>query len=775
MKIVPRFLYLFCFLGMAVAAALSLDRALQPSMSAILLRAVIMGGVLGAAGLVHRKAWGASLVLLPIGAYVLFRTVVPPGAGIHGMGGIYYFYVKTFATGAEQYASTFFPLSLTGAPELRLLLATIVYCLTGVASFFALSLRWPIPGVALVLLLLGFSFTVDTVPRVLVLAVVFLLFASCVMVLSHSLERRTWRLRDAVPGVLVGAAGAALAVVLLAAAPSAAAAPWKDWREWNPFNQGSTIYSFNWLQNYPRLLNPANDVEIMKVESAKPSYWRANALDEFTGPAWVSSQGFLQAIQRTPKTGGYVYSIPAADPEPAGQTVTERFAVRSVYTNYFFTGGDPRSLSLNQDVVLHMNEMRSLHVFNALGPSLDYTLEAVIPKVTPSSLVALGSAYPEGLERYLDLPFPRLSQLEGTDKNATFRDAVSQASADGQQWAGLYALNQSIVGDATDPYQIALRLERHLRTYQYTLEPPPSDFTSPYAAFLFDTHAGYCQHFAGAMALLLRFNGVPARVAVGFTSGELKSPGVYTVSTNNAHAWVEAYFPTAGWVAFDPTPGRNLPNAGASSTSPGFKDPFASAPSGSTTVTTEASPDPFPRPPVGGADTTEDSSPNWISTVPWLPWVLGVIVLLIGWPAGRKLWQERGLRHGTLTQRFAASLRLLRGALSTYGVAVTGSSAFEEVLDLIEEHLGLERDPVLAARAGAVLFGGRRARPEDLERAEAFRREVEGRLRKQHGWFKTALTWYWNPQHTRRRPGQGAPARSPARAVGGASGVDTNS
>jgi transglutaminase-like putative cysteine protease len=766
MKIIPRFLYLFCFLGMAVAAALSLDRALQPSMSAILLRAVITGGALGAAGLVHRKAWGVSLVLLPIGAYVLFRTVIPPGAGIEGVGGLYHFYMRAFATGAEQYASLFFPLNLTGAPELRLLLATIVYCLTGVASFFALSLRWPIPGVGLVLLLLGFSFTVDTIPRVLVPAVIFLVFAFCVMVLSRSLDRRTWRLRDAVPGVLVGAAGAALAVVLLGAAPSAAAAPWKDWREWNPFNQGSFIYSFNWLQNYPRLLNPANNADIMKVESAKPSYWRANALDGFTGQAWVSSQGFLQAIERTRETTGYAYSIPAADPEPAGQTVTERFEVRSVYTNYFFTGGDPRSLTTSQDIILHMNDMRSLHVVNALGPSLDYALTAVIPRVTPSSLVALGSNYPEGMERYLDLPFPRIAQLEGTDKNAAFHDAISQASADGQQWAGLYALNQSIVGDAADPYEIALRLEGHLRqTYQYTLQPPPSDFSSPYAAFLFDTHAGYCQHFAGAMALLLRFNGVPARVAVGFTSGELKSPGVYSVSTNNAHAWVEAYFPTAGWVAFDPTPGRNLPNPGASSTSPGFKDPFLAAPTGSTTVTTAVPPDP-PKNPAGGTDTTQDSGgPNWISRIPWLPWVLGAIVLLIGWPVGRKLWRERGLRRGSLTQRFAGSLGLLRGALSTYGVAATGSSAFEEVLDLIEEHLGLERDPVLAARAGAVLFGGRRARPEDLERAEAFRREVEGRLRKQYGWLRTLRTWYWAPPQTERLTRQGAPARSPARAV----------
>ncbi len=336
---------------------------------------------------------------------------------------------------------------------------------------------------------------------------------------------------------------------------------------------------------------------------------------------------------------------------------------------------------------------------------------------------------------------------------------------DGGQWIGLYALNRTIVGDATDPYEIALRLERYLRQdYQYSLQPPPSDFASPYAAFLFDTHTGYCQHFAGAMALLLRFNGVPARVAVGFTSGEVESSGVYSVSTNNAHAWVEAYFPTAGWVSFDPTPGRNLPNAGASSTSPGFKDPFASSPSGSTTVTTQAPTDQFPNKPAGSTDPSPNSgSPSWISTVSWLPWVLGIIVLLVAWPVGRKLWRERGLHHGTLTRRFAASLGLLRGALSTYGVGATGSSAFEEVLDLVEDHLGLERDHVLAARAGAVLFGGRRARPEDLERAEAFRREVGGRLRRQHGWFQTVLTWYRAPRGIPRGPGQGAPARSPAR------------
>jgi transglutaminase-like putative cysteine protease len=144
----------------------------------------------------------------------------------------------------------------------------------------------------------------------------------------------------------------------------------------------------------------------------------------------------------------------------------------------------------------------------------------------------------------------------------------------GSGWISTHS-TRGIVGDATDPYDVTLRIEGYLRAFfEYSLNPPSSDYSSPYAAFLFDTRSGYCQHFAGAMALLLRYNGIPARVAVGFTSGEEAEPGTYTVSTNDAHAWVEAYFPEAGWVAFDPTPSRNIPTAGPSSSSPGFVDPF---------------------------------------------------------------------------------------------------------------------------------------------------------------------------------------------------------
>ena len=84
--------------------------------------------------------------------------------------------------------------------------------------------------------------------------------------------------------------------------------------------------------------------------------------------------------------------------------------------------------------------------------------------------------------------------------------------------------------------------------------PPPAG-RAPLDAFLIDTKEGYCQHFAGAMALLLRMGGVPARVATGFSPGGFSQRrDAWIVRDTDAHAWVEAWFDELGWVTFDPTP-----------------------------------------------------------------------------------------------------------------------------------------------------------------------------------------------------------------------------
>ena len=84
---------------------------------------------------------------------------------------------------------------------------------------------------------------------------------------------------------------------------------------------------------------------------------------------------------------------------------------------------------------------------------------------------------------------------------------------------------------------------------------PPPEGVPPLEHFLFEGKAGYCQHFSGAMALLLRMGGVPARVATGFSPGGFRRrQGEWVVRDRDAHSWVEAWFDGIGWVTFDPTP-----------------------------------------------------------------------------------------------------------------------------------------------------------------------------------------------------------------------------
>ena len=72
---------------------------------------------------------------------------------------------------------------------------------------------------------------------------------------------------------------------------------------------------------------------------------------------------------------------------------------------------------------------------------------------------------------------------------------------------------------------------------------------------------GFCQQFAGTYAALARAIGLPSRVAIGFTPGDLDANGVYHVKGKHAHAWPEVWFDGVGWVLFEPTPGRGAPGA----------------------------------------------------------------------------------------------------------------------------------------------------------------------------------------------------------------------
>ncbi len=117
-------------------------------------------------------------------------------------------------------------------------------------------------------------------------------------------------------------------------------------------------------------------------------------------------------------------------------------------------------------------------------------------------------------------------------------------------------LAQRLTQDLTNNYDRAVAIERFLTTeFDYTLDLPRSAREATLDYFLFDRRAGHCEYFSTAMVIMLRTLGIHARNVNGFHGGIWNNFGEFlAVTQNEAHSWVEVWFPEFGWVAFDPTP-----------------------------------------------------------------------------------------------------------------------------------------------------------------------------------------------------------------------------
>lgn len=169
-------------------------------------------------------------------------------------------------------------------------------------------------------------------------------------------------------------------------------------------------------------------------------------------------------------------------------------------------------------------------------PASTYTVLAYVPAPDAAVLSGAGAAYPDGvMSRYLQLPSgldPRLPQLVAS----WTRDSVTQ-------------------------YDKALAIEQQLRAFAYSLDLPlPPENRELVSWFLFDLKRGYCDYHASAMVVMARLTGVPARLAIGYATGDFdERTGEYVVTELQAHSWPELYFPGVGWLPFEPTAGRPLP------------------------------------------------------------------------------------------------------------------------------------------------------------------------------------------------------------------------
>ena len=110
-------------------------------------------------------------------------------------------------------------------------------------------------------------------------------------------------------------------------------------------------------------------------------------------------------------------------------------------------------------------------------------------------------------------------------------------------------------GDPTRYDRVASILDHLLTSFTYTTDLPDTPDEATLEHFLFERRAGHCEYFSTALAILLRTQGIPARNVNGFLGGQWSEFGQYlAVTQNEAHSWVEVWFPDYGWVPFDATP-----------------------------------------------------------------------------------------------------------------------------------------------------------------------------------------------------------------------------
>ena len=737
-------LTLACFLGLAITTALVAARIVQPHATLLLVAAAALATVAGAPGMVHRRAWPLALLLLPLGAYLLARLQIRlPGdaGGIHAQAA---FYAHQVASGATTYVHQAFPLDST-SPALLLVLALCLFGLTWLASFLALSLRHALPAVVVLLVVAGFGFTTDEAARTPLPAIAFVVLAGGLLALSRPRSRERVRPANAVAGVLTATLAALLALSILGVTTVEAGSPLGDWRSWQLSSPRAAILDYDWMQNYPKLLSKATDGVVMEVRSPVASYWRANVLTEFTGSAWLSTID-SSSLQAATHNGSWTYDTPPVEHSAQGRTVLQQFDIRNTYTDHLFVGGSALGVRTSLPLELAVSGAGAISVAPARGPAMSYSVTAFVPYLDPTDLVGQGRYYPADVaSTYLQLPFPSAAVFRGPDAERRWRAAVAKLP-DGDQWSGLFALNQSIVGAETDPYRAALAIEGYLHTsFRYSLRPKSGGDSSPYADFLFRTHSGYCQHFAGAMALLLRFNGIPARVALGFRQGREIHDGVYEVRRTDAHAWVEAYFPGVGWAPFDPTPGTRLPSATDTVAAGSAAGTNASGDAGATTQRSQA--DAPGRARVADPGGIGVSQPIAARGRGSLLWAAALVALLV-WPAGRALLRRRGLLKASAQDRVRVSVDLLYATLGDHGLGLPPSQTLDETARLLQEQYGVDAAD-FAGRVQAILFGGHEATEEDVHDLRRLRRRVRAALRGRSGWVRSLAAAYGVPSRHR--------------------------
>ncbi len=496
-----------------------------------------------------------------------------------------------------------------------------------------------------------------------------------------------------------------------------------------PAKKPFTIYRFG--EAFPfRGASSLGQHVAMRVQSNRPEYWKAETFDVYTSKGWLTGDRAELADSLIPDnalltyvstnrvdlavrlgvgtdsiyTGGVPlystveFTLEVAPPmsfiidldDPSGDEllpqdlkgVAESFREEARQGTLTFTEeGSLRLLPKGNeiiDIVRDGNRASKIEVARSPPNPPDITAMRPVQDLDPREsyrAVSYTSAATEAMLRFAGTDYPSWV----TDRYLQLPDELPDR---------VRRLAVGLTPDSHHPtaYDKAVQIESWLRKqmfYTTDIERVPEE-ADGVDHFLFTTKRGYSSYYGSAMTVMLRAVGIPARLAVGYSTGEWdEAQQIYVVRSANAHAWPEVYFPTFGWISFEPVPIYAPIVRGGIIQDRFFTDTAGGGPGGPIRNPAQlqgADPPVLPR----NVDLPEEAS-----MFVWLvPAILGGMVIVI---AGVWYWYNRGLRRIGYPSRVYGKMARL-AAIGGYGprpyqTPIEYGYALATEMDVIEGHV----------------------------------------------------------------------------------------
>lgn len=349
-------------------------------------------------------------------------------------------------------------------------------------------------------------------------------------------------------------------------------------------------------------------------------YWQAIAYDTYVNGGWRVVESDVEPAAHFPDDG------PLNLPVNLGREVITQ-TVTNYLPNSSFLYAAPEVLSTDRQMLVDatydeqgqtlVTALRSRFI---LRQGDQYQVASRVSTADATSLRAASTDYPQWVSaRYLQLP-----------------DTLTPRTLD---------LAEQLTANSDNPYDKAIAVRDYLRAninYNDQIAAAPEG-VEPLDYVLFDLKQGYCTYYASAMAVMLRAEGVPARVVSGYALGEYDPLAQnYRVRAVNAHTWVEVYFPDYGWIHFEPTQSIPVVERPSSASDRGTAEPSVPISNAELFGLDEELAD-LERADGLLGDAADQANRGLLGDVPWWQVALGMALLLI---AGMALWAGNRYNRG---------------------------------------------------------------------------------------------------------------------------------